>query len=52
MTLIPQYGDEAEGIPVSRPPDLAAAGGVPGFGHWDAVREAIMAFDAGEGTRQ
>ncbi len=52
MTLIAQYGDDAEVIAVMRAAELAAIGDVQGLEHWDAVREAIMAFDAGEGTRQ
>ena len=52
MTLIAQYGDDAEVIAVMRAAELAAIGDIQGLEHWDAVREAIMAFDAGEGTRQ
>jgi len=52
MTLIAQYGDDAEVIAVMRAAELAAAGDVKGLEHWDAVRDLIVAFDAGEGTRQ
>ena len=52
LTLIAQYGDDAEVIAVMRAAELAAAGDVNGLAHWDAVREVIIAFDAGEGTRQ
>jgi hypothetical protein len=52
LTLIAQYGDDAEVIAVMRAAELAAAGDVNGLAHWDAVRDVIIAFDAGEGTRQ
>jgi hypothetical protein len=52
MSLIAQYGDDAEVIAVMRAAELAAIGDVQGLAHWDAVREAIIAFAAGEGTRQ
>jgi hypothetical protein len=42
MTLIGQYGDDAEVIAVMRAAELAAIGDVQGLEHWDA----------GEGTRQ
>jgi hypothetical protein len=52
LTLITQYGDDAEVIAVMRAAELAAVGDVKGLEHWDAVREVIVAFNAGEGTRQ
>ena len=39
-------------LTVQRAAELAAAGDVKGLAHWDAVRDLIVAFDAGEGTRQ
>lgn len=50
-TLIAQYGDDAEVIVVLRAAEVAALGDVQALAHWDAVREAIVAFDSGDAVK-
>ena len=44
LTLIAQYGDDAEVIAVLRAAEIAAEGDQAGLDHWDAVIAVIQAM--------
>ena len=53
LTLIGQYGDDAEVIAVMRAAELAAFGDAAGLAQWDEIIACIAAIQAGEpGARQ
>ncbi len=47
MTLMAQYGEDAEVIAVLRAAELAAEGDVDGLAHWDAVIALISQIGDG-----
>ena len=50
LTLMAQYGDDAEVIAVLRAAELAAFGDVEALAHWDAVINLISELTTGTAT--